>query len=89
MHANPNDPSLSFIRAKIVRVGNSMGVRLPASLHLVLGTDVEVTVRPINAWPEGYFDQEAVGDDFKVPARESGKAHEQRLRRLFGPKGSL
>ena len=87
MLADPSNPSPQAIRAKIVRVGNSVGVRLPASLHLALGTEVEVTVRAVQAWPEGYFDQEPVGEDFQVPARESGKAHERRLRNLFGPEG--
>lgn len=82
-------PMAMPVRAKIVRVGNSVGVRFPASLHLELGTEVEVTVRRLDAWPEGYFDFEPVGEDFKVPERESGAAHEKRLKRLFGPKGSL
>jgi len=87
----PHDlpPSPQPIRAKVVRIGNSMGVRLPASLHLALGTDVEVLVRPINAWPEGYFELEAVGEDFAVPARETGAAGEKRLKRLFGNSGTL
>jgi virulence-associated protein VagC len=85
----PNPPNPSAIRAKVIRVGNSVGVRLPASLHLVLGSDVEVTVRPFNAWPDGYFDMEPVGEDFVVPERESGAAHEKRIKRRFGPKGSL
>ena len=82
-------PTPSAIRAKIVRVGNSVGVRLPASLHLELGTDVEVTVRAISAWPDGYFEMEPVGEDFRVPERESGIAHEKRIKRLFGSKGSF
>ena len=87
----PQDPTTPIppIRAKIVRIGNSMGVRLPASLHLDLGSEVEVLVRPINVWPEGYFDLEPVGDDFVVPARESGAVGEKRRKRLFGPGGTL
>jgi len=77
------------IRAKIVRVGNSVGIRLPASLHFELGTQVEVIVRPVDAWPPGYAEQEAVDASFEVPERESGKAQEQRLKRLFGQKGGL
>jgi hypothetical protein len=50
---------------------------------------VEVTVRLFNAWPDGYFDMEPVGEDFVVPERESGAAHEKRIKRRFGPKGSL
>jgi virulence-associated protein VagC len=87
MQLNPSTPSA--IRAKVIRVGNSVGVRLPASLHLVLGSDVEVTIRPVNEWPDGYFDMEPVGADFVVPERESGAVHEKRIKRLFGPKGSL
>ena len=85
----PDPQAPGAIRAKVIRVGNSMGVRLPASLHLVPGTEVELTIRAVSAWPEGYFDQEPVGDDFTLPVRATAGAHEQRLRRLFGPKGSL
>jgi antitoxin component of MazEF toxin-antitoxin module len=89
MHSHLLPASTPAIRAKVVRVGNSVGVRLPASLHLALGTDVELTVRAVNVWPEGYFEMEPVGDDFVVPQRESAEAHEKRLKRLFGRKGSL
>ena len=89
MNLHPIPPPCPTIRAKVVRIGNSMGVRLPASLHLELGADVEVTVRVVNAWPEGYADMEPVGDDFQVPEREGGAAHEKRLKKLFGPKGTL
>lgn len=84
-----NLPPASPVRAKVIRVGNSVGVRFPASLHLEVGTEVEVTVRRLDVWPEGYFDLEAVGDAFQVPERDSGVAHDKRLKRLFGPKGSL
>jgi antitoxin component of MazEF toxin-antitoxin module len=89
MHTHPLPASTPAIRAKVVRVGNSVGVRLPASLHLALGTDVELTVRAVNVWPEGYFEMEPVGEDFVVPQRESAEAHENRIKRLFGGKGSL
>jgi hypothetical protein len=89
MHLDNPISSPPPIRAKIIRVGNSVGVRLPASLHLALGTDVEVIVRAVNVWPEGYFDSEPVGADFVVPERESGAVYEKRIKRLFGPKGSL
>lgn len=80
-------PSAVSIRAKVVRVGNSVGVRLPAAMGLTPGTDVEVTVRPVNAWPEGYADMEAVGEGFEVPARESAAASGKRFKRLFGDGG--
>ncbi len=86
------DHPVSFptpIRAKVVRVGNSVGVRLPASLHLALGTHVEVIVRAVNLWPEGYFDMEPVGDDFVVPEREGGAVQDKRIKRLLGPKGTF
>ena len=89
MHSLPLPVSTPVIRARVVRVGNSVGVRLPASLHLALGTEVEVTVRSVNAWPEGYFEMEPVGADFVVPERESAEAHENRIKRLYGKKGSL
>lgn len=89
MHPHHVPSSSPTIRAKVIRVGNSVGVRLPASLHLALGTDVEVTVCAVNVWPEGYFTMDPVGADFAVPDRESGDAHEKRLKRLFGPKGKL
>jgi virulence-associated protein VagC len=89
MHPLPLQTPTPVIRAKVVRVGNSVGVRLPASLHLALGTEVEVIVRPVNAWPEGYSDMEPVGADFVVPERESAEAHDKRIKRLFGGKGSL
>jgi hypothetical protein len=89
MQAQDSPPPIPPIRAKVIRIGNSMGVRLPASLHLELGSDVEVQVRALNVWPEGYFELEPVGDDFVVPARESAAAGDKRLKRLFGAKGSL
>ena len=90
MHPRPlpdSKPVAPVLRAKVVQVGNSVGIRLPASLHLQLGTEVEVTVRPANAWPPGYLDMEPVGTDFEVPEREGGPAHEERLQRLFGEHG--
>ena len=89
MSLHPAPPTSPAIRAKVVRIGNSMGVRLPASLHLELGADVEVTIRTLNVWPDGYAEMDPVGEDFQVPEREGGPAHEKRLKRLFGPKGSL
>ena len=83
--ASPS-PSL---RAKVVRVGNSVGVRLPANLHLKPGDEVEITIRPVDAWPEGYFDMQAVGVDFILPERETGEGGEERIQRLFGKKGNL
>jgi hypothetical protein len=82
-------PSVPSLRAKVVRVGNSVGVRLPANLHLKPGDDVEITIRPVDAWPEGYFDMQAVGADFILPERESGEVGEERIQRLFGKKGEL
>lgn len=81
--------ALHPVRAKIIRVGNSVGIRFPASLHLELGTEVEVTIRRLDAWPDGFADQEPVGEDFTIPAREGPGAHDRRLKRLFGPKGGL
>jgi len=81
--------SPAVVHAKVVRVGNSLGVRLPASLHLQPGVEMEVSVRVVDAWPEGYFDMEPVGSDFVVPPRETGTAHEKRIKRLFGPRGSF
>jgi hypothetical protein len=80
----PAVPPSAPIRAKVIRVGNSMGVRLPATMGLALGMDVEVIVRPVNAWPEGYFDMEAVGEGFEVPAREGAAAADKRFDHLFG-----
>ena len=85
---HPQNMPTPAIRAKVVRVGNSVGVRLPAALHLELGTEVEVTIRPVNAWPAGYFDMDPI-PDFAVPERRPGKELEARMQRLFGEKRSL
>jgi len=89
MHTHLLPAPTPAIRAKVVRVGNSVGVRLPASLHLALGTEVELTVRAVNVWPEGYFEMEPVSEDFVVPQRESAETHEKHRKQLFGTKGSL
>ena len=64
------------MRAKIVRIGNSQGVRIPKPLleQAALGTDVELTVAgrtiviapalpPRAGWPEAFAAMAASGDD--------------------------
>ena len=89
MLADQERPEAATVRAKVVRIGNSLGVRLPASLRLQLGSEVELIIRQVDAWPEGYAELDPVGPDFKIPARESGKAHEKRIARLFGTRGAF
>jgi len=89
MQIDQDRPTAVPVRAKVIRIGNSLGVRLPASLHLQLGSEVEVLIRQVDAWPEGYADLDPVGPDFQVPPRETGRDHEKRIKRLFGSRGGF
>ncbi len=76
------------IRAKVVRVGNSVGVRLPSSLGLKTGEEVEVIIRRAGIWPEGYFESwEPIA--YELPEREGVEVFDARLTRLFGKKDGL
>lgn len=85
LRAQPPPPP---IRARIIRDGNSVAVRLPASLGLRPGEEVEIEVRRVQAWPDGFFDLEP-SPAFPMPARTSPDAREARKRRLFDAQGDL
>lgn len=76
------------IRARVVKDGNSVAVRLPAALGLHPGDEVVLTVERVGGWPEGYFDLEP-SPAFPLPDRSRHGTREARRRRLFGAKGSL
>lgn len=80
LHARPTPPP---IRAKVIKDGNSVAVRLPASLGFNPGEEVDIQVSRANAWPEGFFDLEP-SPDFPMPERISPAAREARKKRLFG-----
>jgi len=80
------NPTPLPIRAKVIKDGNSVAVRLPASLGLKPGEEVDIDVRRVGAWPAGFFDLEP-SPDFPMPERVSPKAREARKKRLFGGKG--
>jgi hypothetical protein len=80
------NPSPLPIRAKVIKDGNSVAVRLPASLGLKPGEEVDIDVRRVGTWPPGFFDLEP-SPDFPLPERVSPKAREARKKRLFGEKG--
>jgi hypothetical protein len=65
----PPDPS---IRARVVKDGHSVAVRLPASLGLKPGDEVELTLRPLGAWPADFFQLEA-SPLFPLPERCRGR----------------
>lgn len=77
------------IRARVCQIGNSVGVRLPAALALKPGDEVQITVQPLDEWPEEFLNLAPVEDDFQVPERGSGKAFIERLKVLFEDKGGL
>ena len=79
---------LPSIRARVIKDGNSVAIRLPASLGLKAGEELDIDLRRVNVWPEGYFDLEAI-PDFPMPERTSPEAREDRKKRIFGDKGSL
>lgn len=79
LHANPTPPP---IRAKVIKDGNSVAVRLPASLGLKPGEEVDMDIRRVNAWPDGFFDLDP-SPDFPMPDRTSPAAREVRKKRLF------
>ncbi|HLO66607.1 MAG TPA: hypothetical protein VK188_06290 [Holophaga sp.] len=79
---SPTLPKPSFIRAKVIKDGNSTAVRLPASLGLVPGEEVLIDLRRVDDWPEGFFDLDP-SPDFPMPDRKSAEAREARKRRLF------
>jgi len=87
MPMSHNSPTQT-IRAKVIKDGNSVAVRLPAFLDLTLGEEVYLEIRRVGAWPSGYFDLEA-SPEFPMPERTSPDSREDRKRRLFGKKGSL
>jgi hypothetical protein len=74
------------IRTKVIKDGNSVAVRLPASLGLKPGEEVDIDVRRVGAWPPGFFDLEP-SPEFPMPERVNPKVREARKERLFGRKG--
>jgi hypothetical protein len=72
----------------VIKDGNSVAVRLPASLGLKPGEEVDIDIRRVNAWPAGFFDLEP-SPDFPMPERTSPAKREARKKRLFGGTGSL
>lgn len=81
-------PALPLIRAKVIKDGNSLAVRLPASLGFKPGEEVALQIRRVAAWPPGYFDLEP-SPDFPMPDRNRPEAREARKKRLFGPAGGF
>jgi hypothetical protein len=75
-------PQPPAIRAKVIKNGNSVAVRLPASLGLKPGDEVDVNIRRVAAWPPGYFDLEP-SPEFPMPERTQPEAREARKRRIF------
>lgn len=63
------------IRTRVVKDGHSVAVRLPASLGLKPGDEVELSIRPLGEWPAGYFDLEA-NPGFPLPERCKGRNRE-------------
>ena len=83
--SNPPAPS---IRAKVIKDGNSVAVRLPASLGLKPGEEVNIDVRRVNSWPAGYFELEP-SPDFPMPERTTPAVREAREKRIFSGTGDL
>jgi hypothetical protein len=75
-------PNPLRIRAKVIKDGNSVAVRLPASLGLKPGEEVDIEVRRVGSWPPGYFDLEP-SPDFPMPERVSPTLREARKKELF------
>ncbi|MDR3672921.1 MAG: hypothetical protein P4L36_18900 [Holophaga sp.] len=83
IHPNPAPtPASAPIRARVIKDGNSVAVRLPASLGLKPGEEVDIEVRRVNAWPVGFFELEP-SPDFPMPERTSPATREARKKRLF------
>lgn len=87
MHPS-HPPTPPSIRAKVVKDGNSLAVRLPASLGLKPGEEVDLSIRRVAAWPAGYFDLEP-SPGFLMRERTRPEAREARKKRLFADKDSL
>jgi virulence-associated protein VagC len=85
LHANPIPPT---IRARVIKDGNSVAVRLPASLGLKPGEEVDMEIRRVNAWPEGFFELEP-SPDFPMPERTNPAVREARKKRLFDEMADL
>ena len=89
LQSNPAPAPLPApIRAKVIKDGNSVAVRLPASLGLKPGEEVDIDIRRVNAWPAGFFHLEP-SPDFPMPERISPVTREARKQRLFGGKSDL
>ena len=67
LQPNPTPPP---IRVKVIKDGNSMAVRLPASLGLKPGEELEIDIRRVKTWPTGFFEMEP-SPDFPMPERTS------------------
>jgi hypothetical protein len=61
-----------LIRTRVVKDGHSVAVRLPATLGLKPGDEVEVAIRPLGEWPAGYFDLEPT-PEFPLPGHCKGR----------------
>jgi hypothetical protein len=81
-----SDSAPLLIRAKVIKDGNSLAVRLPASLGLKPGEEVDIDIRRVQAWPAGFFELEP-SPEFPMPERTSPAAREARKKRLFGGTG--
>ena len=72
----------------MIKDGNSVAARQPASLGLKPGEEVAIDIRRVNAWPAGSFDIEP-SPDFPMPERTRPASREARKKRLFGGTGDL
>jgi virulence-associated protein VagC len=89
LHPNPTPAPLPApIRARVIKDGNSVAVRLPASLGLKPGEEVDIDIRRVSTWPAGFFDMEP-SPDFPMPQRTSPATREARKKRLFSEKSDL
>ena len=85
LRAHPTPPA---IRTRVIKDGNSVAVRLPALLGLRPGDEVDIEVRRVQAWPEGFFALEP-SPDFPMPERTRPSAREARKQRLFDEPADL
>jgi hypothetical protein len=53
-------------RAKVVKRGKGLVVRLPDAFGLNPGDEVEIHLRRVDTWPPGYFDLEP-SPEFPMP----------------------
>ena len=83
-----SNPTPSSIRAKVIKDGNSVAVRLPASLGLKPGEEVDIEVRRVHSWPAGFFEMEP-SPDFPMPDRTRPAVREARKKRILGGTGDL